>query len=84
MAPQDCLTDLSEQYLFAVLHEILYTSLMSENYKRVTHLEGAVRHMDDESEKLARQCNALRQEEIIEEIEVILLSASNLFANAQK
>lgn len=84
VAPQNFFTELSEQYLFAVLHEILYTSLMAENYKRVTHLEAAVKHMDDESEKLARQCNALRQEEIIEEIEVILLSASNLFANAQK
>jgi len=84
MAPQDFLTELSEQYLLAVLHEILYTSLMAENYKRVTHLEGAVKHMDEESEKLARQCNALRQEEIIEEIEVILLSASDLYASAQK
>jgi F-type H+-transporting ATPase subunit gamma len=84
MTPQDFLTELSEQYLFAVLHEILYTSLIAENYKRITHLEGAVKHMDEESEKLARQCNALRQEEIIEEIEVILLSASDLFASAQK
>ena len=84
MTPQDFLTELSEQYLFAVLHEILYTSLIAENYKRITHLEGAVKHMDEESEKLARECNALRQEEIIEEIEVILLSASDLFASAQK
>jgi F-type H+-transporting ATPase subunit gamma len=34
-----------------------------------------VNHLDHESENLARRCNTLRQEEIIEEIEVILLSS---------
>jgi F-type H+-transporting ATPase subunit gamma len=57
---------------------MLYTSLMMENHHRVTHLEGAVKHLDDQSEDLARQGNTLRQEEIIEEIEVILLSAASL------
>jgi F-type H+-transporting ATPase subunit gamma len=78
MSPADFLIELTEQYLFAALHEMLYTSLMIENRSRVSHLEGAVQHLDDESEKLARKCNALRQEEIIEEIEVILLSAASI------
>jgi F-type H+-transporting ATPase subunit gamma len=78
LSPTAFLLELTEQYLFAALHEMLYTSLMAENHNRVTHLEGAVRHLDEKSEQLARQCNALRQEEIIEEIEVILLSASSL------
>jgi F-type H+-transporting ATPase subunit gamma len=74
----DFLVELTEQYLFAALHEILYTSLMQENDHRVAHLERAVRRLDDEAEDLTRKCNALRQEEIVEEIEVILLSASSL------
>jgi F-type H+-transporting ATPase subunit gamma len=37
-----------------------------------------VQHLDDKSANLLHQSNALRQEEIIEEIEVILLSASSL------
>jgi len=74
LSPEKFLIELMEQYLFAALHEMLYTSLMSENHNRVTHLEGAVKHLDDESDELSRQYNALRQEEIIEEIEVILLS----------
>ena len=57
---------------------MLYTSLMAENQQRVAHLEGAVKHLDDESAELVRQCNTLRQAEIIEEIEVILLSADSL------
>jgi len=76
LSPQAFMKGLIEQYLFAALHEILYTSLMTENYTRLSHLEGAVSHLDEETERLSREYNALRQEEIIEEIEVILLSTS--------
>ena len=75
LAPSGFLFALTEQYLFAALNEMLYTSLMKENHNRVTHLEGAVSHLDDKLDDLGRRSNALRQEEIIEEIEVILLSA---------
>lgn len=78
LSPTNFLIELTEQYLLAALQAMLYTSLMVENHKRVTHLEGAVTHLDEESDQLARQSNTLRQEEIIEEIEVILLSASSL------
>ncbi len=77
-SPREFLVELAEHYLFAALNEMLYTSLMMENHRRVAHLEGAVKHLDDESAELAQRCNGLRQEEIIEEIEVILLSAASL------
>ncbi len=73
---QAFLSELIEHYLFTTLHKIMYTSLMAENLHRVRHLEGATQHLDDKSTDLIRQCNALRQEEIIEEIEVILLSTA--------
>ena len=78
LEPRKFLLELSYHYLFVVLYEILYTSLMAENHQRMAHLERAVQHMDEQSEELHRQCNVLRQEEIIEEIEVILLSAISL------
>ena len=78
--PAEFLLDLTDQYLFAALHEILYTSLLAENHQRVIHLEGAVKHLDSESAELTHRANALRQEEIIEEIEVILLSSTTLKA----
>jgi F-type H+-transporting ATPase subunit gamma len=78
VAPLEFLSELTNQYLFAVLHEILYASLMVENRRRLQHLEAAVKRLDEESSKLQRRCNALRQEEIIEEIEVILVSAASL------
>ena len=78
LSPRELLGELVDAFLFATLHEMLYTSLMIENHQRVMHLDGAVKHLDDESAEMARKANTLRQEEIIEEIEVILLSAASL------
>jgi len=76
--PKTFLAELIDHYLFATLHQVLYVSLMAENQHRVQHLEGAVRHLEDKSADLLHRCNVLRQEEIIEEIEVILLSTDSL------
>jgi F-type H+-transporting ATPase subunit gamma len=76
-SPRQFLTVLADHYLLAALHELLYNSLMVENQYRLTHLDGAVKHLDHKSEMLARQCNAMRQEEIVEEIEVILLGSAS-------
>ena len=78
VSPADFLLELTDHYLLSTLHQILYTSLMVENHRRVQHLEGAVQYMDDKANELTSKCNALRQEDIIEEIEVILLSATSL------
>lgn len=72
------LLDLVDHYVFAALHQMLYASLMEENRRRVAHLQGATRHLDDKCADLARLSNMLRQEEIIEEIEVILLNSAAL------
>ncbi len=78
LAPRELMIALTDQYLFAALQAVLHDSLMAENRRRVAHLEGAVRHLDEEAAKLAHRHNALRQEEIIEEIEVILQSAAGV------
>jgi F-type H+-transporting ATPase subunit gamma len=68
-------SELVEHYLFASLHKLFYTALLVENQRRVQHLEAATRRLQEEITRLTLKANALRQEEIIEEIEVILLSA---------
>lgn len=78
LQPAELLIDLTETYLFTALHRVLYDSLMSENQYRVQHLENAVSHLDDKTNELLRVANALRQEEIIEEIEVILLNTPSI------
>lgn len=84
ISPGQFFSQLTEHYVLASLQEILYTSLMSENHRRVTHLDGAVQYLDEESQQLLLRSNALRQEEITEEIEVILLSADSLVPVADK
>jgi F-type H+-transporting ATPase subunit gamma len=66
---------LVEQYLFARLHELHYSSLMVENQMRVQHMDSAVQRLERKSAELLRRRNILRQEEITQEIEVIMLSA---------
>jgi len=74
LPPQTFLAGLVNQYLFAALHELLYSSLMAENQRRMQHMDSAVRRLEQTTAELLRKRNSLRQEEITEEIEVIMLS----------
>lgn len=76
VAPTDLLLALGDQYLYAALRRILDGALMAENQRRVRQLEGAAHHLDERVATLVRRGNQLRQEEIINEIEVILLSSA--------
>ncbi len=78
LEPAQFLSQLTSQYLYAVLHEVFYASLMAENRKRLEHMDGAIRRLEKDEAKLRLRYNALRQEEIIEEIEIIMLSAEAL------
>ena len=78
LEPAQFLSQLTDQYLYAVLHEVFYASLMAENRKRLEHMENAIRRLEKDEARLRMRCNALRQEEIIEEIEIIMLSAEAL------
>ncbi len=81
MEPGEFFASLVDHYLVAVLHEIFYISLTTENHSRLQHLEGAVNHLDDQTIKLQRKSQIYRQEEITEEIEVILLNAEFTYTN---
>ncbi|MGX2040533.1 F0F1 ATP synthase subunit gamma [Methylocaldum sp. MU1018] len=76
--PAPFFAELTEHYLLAKLPGLFYASLMAENRRRLEHMENALRRMDAKIEDLRRKSNALRQEEIVEEIEIILLSAESL------
>ncbi|MBS0336203.1 MAG: F0F1 ATP synthase subunit gamma [Proteobacteria bacterium] len=65
---------LANHYLWAQMHDVFYGSLMAENRRRLQHLEGATQRIQDKTARLQQKYNLLRQEEITEEIEVILLS----------
>lgn len=80
MPPQELFGELLEHYLFAVTHSWFFASLMAENQRRMQQLDQAGRHLERQIDDLGIRRNVLRQEEIIEEIEVILLSSEAVSA----
>lgn len=78
LSQQVFLLELTDHYLLSALHRILYDALMAENRNRIQHLGNAIQHLDDKTVELTRKGNALRQEEIVEEIEVILLNSAEM------
>lgn len=78
MAPNELLLGLGEHFLFANLKQILYLSQLAENQLRIIHLQGAIKKLEQRLLDLQRRINRLRQEAIVEEIELILINQSTL------
>lgn len=78
LAPERFYEELVQHYLGAVLAEMLHIALLAENEQRVRHLEGAIQRLDEKTGELDRRSQVLRQEEITEEIEIILLSVEGI------
>jgi F-type H+-transporting ATPase subunit gamma len=78
LPPHTFLAELVDLYFFSLLHKIFYSALLAENRARVSHLEGAIQRLERETSGLELKRNMLRQEEITEEIELLMLSAERL------
>lgn len=78
LAPAALFAELLDQYLLAALTGLLYDSLAAENRQRLAHMEQALDRLGETLARLALQRNRLRQEKIVEEIEVILSSEQAL------
>jgi len=66
--------EMLDQYLLAVLYGALYESLLAQSHQRLAHMEQALNRLGETMAKLTLKRNTMRQEKIIEEIEVILSS----------
>lgn len=64
-------TRVAEHYLFHALLALMLRSIHSENHLRLLQMENALRHLERSREDLVRLRNRLRQEEIVEEIELM-------------
>ncbi len=71
---QDVASGIAQQYLFHKLLALLLRSIQMENHLRLLQMETALRHLEHGGEDLQRQRNRLRQEEIVEEIELMASS----------
>lgn len=72
--------ELFDHYLLSTLHEVFFSSLMAENLRRFQHMDQAIQRLERDIGELTLKRNGLRQEEITEEIEIIMLSADALRA----
>ena len=75
LPPTVFFSQLVDVYLFSLLHAIFYSALMAESRARLAHLESAIQRLERDQADLVRWRNVLRQEEITEEIEMLMLSA---------
>lgn len=74
LAPEIFFAQLLDLYLFSLLHAIFYDALLAETRARLAHLDSALQRLERDRTDLLRKRNRLRQEEITEEIEVLMLS----------
>lgn len=72
LPPTELMQQLQWQYLQQALLLYLTTSLHTENRWRLQQMEGARDHLEELSLNLRKRINAQRQQQIVEEIEVIL------------
>ncbi|MDD2462626.1 MAG: F0F1 ATP synthase subunit gamma [Desulfobulbus sp.] len=67
------LEDVQWQLLYQALYQTMLLSSMQENRMRLQQMEGAQEHLDSLINTLQQRLNTLRQQEIVEEIEMILV-----------
>lgn len=77
LTPSGFYAQFLQHYLLLRLVELFTVSLRAENRHREQHLDGALRRLDERLERMAARSRALRQEEITEEIEMILLGTDS-------
>jgi len=71
-------SSLVDEYLFALLNQVFYAAFMAENQYRIRHVENAINKINEKISGLSLKRNEARQEEITEELEVIMLSSSEI------
>ncbi|MDE1942994.1 MAG: F0F1 ATP synthase subunit gamma [Betaproteobacteria bacterium] len=78
-APPLLALKVAQQALFHRLLALLLRSVRAENHMRLLQMENALEHLERGRDELQRQRNRLRQEEIVEEIEVMISSRHRQF-----
>jgi F-type H+-transporting ATPase subunit gamma len=78
LSSTDLYRRLLEQRLLFQLLRAFQASFMAENRQRLQHMEGAIQSLEKKLDRLHLKFNSLRQEEITEELEMILLGAEGV------
>lgn len=75
IAPDAFIRQFIDQYVDARLHDAFASSLLAENHARLQHMTAAIGRIDDGLGALQRKSRRLRQQEITQEVETLLLAA---------
>jgi F-type H+-transporting ATPase subunit gamma len=70
--PSLVVAGVAEHFLFHALLAALLRSIRFENRRRLLQMNNALNHIEQNREDLTHQHNRLRQEEIVEEIEIMI------------
>lgn len=73
LSPAVLFAEIVDHYVTAALDEIFAQTLVSENRKRLAAMEAANRRVERHVLELTHELNRLRQEEITEEIELLMI-----------
>lgn len=65
-------TGVMEHFLFHRLRALMLRSIRVENHTRLMQMETALRHLERSGDELRHQRNRMRQEEIVEETELLV------------
>jgi len=77
------LARLVPEYVFSMIFFCVRSALLSENRRRLTHMDSATRHLGEISQQLALKANQFRQETVIQEIEAHVASQALATAGLQ-
>ncbi|CEG59157.1 F0F1 ATP synthase subunit gamma [Legionella fallonii] len=78
LAHEQFLAEFVDHYLFSMCYSVFYQSFFAENHQRLFHLNSSLDRLESKKNSLKEYLNLLRQEEITEEIQIIMLSAEAL------
>lgn len=73
LSTEELAAGLFEQFLLALLNRAFTLSFLAENRQRLQHMNGALDALDETLGELEKHGHELRQEEITEELEILLL-----------
>jgi F-type H+-transporting ATPase subunit gamma len=82
--PATVARSVAQHYLFHALMAELVRSIQIENHTRLAQMENALSHLARGIDDMARRRNRLRQEEVIQEIELIVGARTRSPHNAQR
>jgi F-type H+-transporting ATPase subunit gamma len=79
--PDEFIAEFADQYLLALCYFIFYQSFYAENHQRLVHLSQALERLEHKRNQLKEHLRLLRQEEITEEIQMIMLSVEAIIGH---